>query len=182
MPAPIYFTRDMLRELPDDGNRYELVRGELLVTPAPRPWHEVVAHRLHRLLEDFVQASGLPLHVFGSRSEISWGDSDTEVQPDIFVVPIDQARTLSWERLTDLRLVVEVLSPSSQRHDRFTKRHEYQRRRVPLYWIVDLDERVVEAWTPDDHFPLFERERLVWHPAGAAEPFIHKFAELFRPI
>ena len=39
MPAPAYFTRAMLRDIPEDGNRYELVRGELLVTPAPRLWH-----------------------------------------------------------------------------------------------------------------------------------------------
>jgi Uma2 family endonuclease len=182
MPAPSYFTREMLRDLPDDGNRYELVRGELLVTPAPRLWHEEVSLRLYVALREFVRAGSLPVHVFGSRSEISWGEEDTEVQPDLFVVPVEEARTLDWARLRHLLLVVEVLSPSTARFDRFTKRLEYQRRRVPLYWVVDPDERVVEAWTPDDHFPRFERERLVWHPGDAASPFALELADLFRPI
>jgi Uma2 family endonuclease len=182
MPAPAYYTRDMLRELPEDGNRYELVRGELLVTPAPRPWHAVISNRLHRALEEYVRTQAPSLYVFGSRSEVSWGDPDTEVQPDMFVLPIDQVRTLDYEQMRDLRLVVEVLSPSSIRHDRFTKRLEYQRRRVPLYWIVDPDERVVEVWTPHDYFPRFERERLVWEPDAASRAFDLSLADLFRPI
>jgi Uma2 family endonuclease len=84
--------------------------------------------------------------------------------------------------LRHLLLVIEVLSPSSLRHDRFTKRLEYQRRRVPVYWIVDADHCLVEVWTPDDHFPGIERERLVWNPAGASQPFTLELGDLFRPI
>ena len=181
MPAPAYYTRAMLRDLPDDGNTYELVRGELLVTPAPRLWHEEVSARLFEALRAYVRQHPVG-HVVGSRSEVSWGDEDTEVQPDAFVVPVEEAQTLDWARLRHLLLVVEVLSPSSRRHDRFTKRLEYQRRRVPVYWIVDPDEHVVEVWGPDDHFPAFERERLVWHPAGAGAPCILELIDLFRPI
>ncbi len=182
MPAPAYYSRSMLRDIPEDGNRYELVRGELLVTPAPRLWHEIVTQRLEHWLTAYVRASGLPFHVFGSRSEISWGEDDTEVQPDVFVVPLGQARTLKWERLTDLFLVVEVLSPSTARHDRFTKRAEYQRRGVPLYWIVDPEPRRAEVWTPADHFPTVESERLLWAPEGALEPFTLVLADLFGPL
>jgi len=182
MPQPAYYTRVMLRDLPEDGNRYELVRGELLVTPAPKPWHEVVVARFNEVLTNYVRAEAPDLYVFGSRSEVSWGDPDTEVQPDLFVLPIAQVRTLEYEQMRDLRLVVEVLSPSSRRHDRFVKRLEYQRRRVPIYWIVDPDERAVEVWTPEDHFPAIERDRVTWHPAGASEPFSLELADLFRPI
>jgi Uma2 family endonuclease len=182
MPAPLYYTREMLRDLPEDGNRYELVRGELLVTPAPRVWHEVVVDRLHRSLVEYVERNAPLLYVFGSRSEVSWGDNDTEVQPDVFVLPRAEVRTMRYEEMVGLRLVIEVLSPSTARHDRFTKRLEYQRRGVPLYWIIDLDERRVEIWTPTDHFPAFERERLTWKPEGAAELFSLELAELFKPI
>jgi len=60
MAAPTYYTADMVRAIPDDGNRYEVVYGKLLVTPAPRPWHQVVAHRLSVALELYlrVQRSG----------------------------------------------------------------------------------------------------------------------------
>lgn len=84
--------------------------------------------------------------------------------------------------MRDLLLVAEVISPSSARYDRFIKRRRYQEAAVPLYWIVDGDERRVEVWTPADTFPRFEHERLVWHPTDASEPFLLPLAELFRPI
>jgi len=103
------------------------------------------------------------------------------VSPDI-VVPLDEARTLQWARMQHLLLVAEVLSPSSTRHDRFTKRRLYQEQDVPLYWIVDGDERSVEVWTPGLLFPQVELERFVWHPSGTAAPFAIELQELFRPI
>ena len=51
MSAPLYYTADMVRAMPDDGNRYEVVYGELLVTPAPRLWHQVLVKRLSRALD-----------------------------------------------------------------------------------------------------------------------------------
>jgi len=182
MPAPAYYTRAHLRDIPDDGNRYELVRGELLVTPAPRPLHELVTSRLYRALYVYIEQGGLDLYLVSSRSELSWGDQDTEVQPDMFVVPLEEFRTMDWDRLRHPLLVVEVLSPSSVRHDRFTKRAEYQRRGVPLYWIVDAEYRQVEVWTPEDHFPRVERDALSWVPEGAPAPFSLPVQELFRPL
>ncbi len=81
-----------------------------------------------------------------------------------------------------LLLVAEVLCPSSSRFDRFAKRRRYQEAGVPLYWIVDADERAAEVWTPTDAFPAFERERLLWHPAGAGRPFTLGLESLFRPL
>ncbi len=180
MAAPIYYTADIVRALPDDGNKYETVYGELLVTPAPRAWHEEIVLRLLDALREYTRAQGVG-HVFGSRSDISWSP-DTLVQPDIFVVPLEQARTLDWARLQDLLLAIEVLSPSSVRADRFTKRRLYQAQRIPMYWVVDGEERVVEVWTPEARFPILERERLVWHPVDAAEPFTLELRALFQPI
>jgi Uma2 family endonuclease len=189
MAAPIYYTADMVRALPDDGNKYEVVYGELLVSPAARWWHQEVVWRLARSLEAYIDTAGLPLKMVGLPGDISWG-SDTLVQPDVFVVPLAQARTLDWARATDLRLVAEVLSPSTARHDRFTKRRLYQTQHIPLYWVVEARERpeaaleagFVELWTPDAHFPAIERTRIEWHPAGAPAPFALSLAELFRPL
>jgi Uma2 family endonuclease len=180
MAAPIYYTADMVRALPDDGNRYEVVYGELLVTPAPRPWHEIVQARLLVEIAKWLERHPVGT-VMGSRADISWGP-DVLVSPDVFVVSLEQARTLDWSRMKDLLLVAEVLSPSSARHDRFIKRRRYQEAGIPLYWIVDADERQVEIWTPSDSFPRFERERLSWHPSGTTEPFSLPLAELFRPL
>jgi len=79
-------------------------------------------------------------------------------------------------------LVIEVLSPSTTRADRFTKRRRYQEAGVPLYWVVDGTEQHVEVWTPDAEFPAIERAQLVWRPPGAGTPFMFDLAELFRPV
>jgi Uma2 family endonuclease len=84
--------------------------------------------------------------------------------------------------MRQLLLVAEVLSPSTARADRFVKRRRYQDAGVALLWILDAEGRQVEVWTPEAEFPYYERERLVWHPAGAGEPFTLVLQELFRPI
>jgi len=179
--TPVYWTADMARRLPEDGNRYEVVYGELLVTPAPRPWHQVLVHRLSVAIELYLTRHPGVGVAFSSPADISWGQ-DVLLQPDVFVVPMEQARVLEWSAIRNLMLVAEVLSPSSPRHDRFTKRRRYQEARVPLYWIVDGKERQVEVWTPDDLFPRIERDRTTWRPEGAGAPFTLSLDELFRPI
>jgi len=104
------------------------------------------------------------------------------VQPDVFVVALEEARTLDWNRMRELLLVAEVLSPSTARADRFVKRRRYQEAGVPVYWIIDADARQVEVWTPGVEFPHVERERLTWHPAGAARAFELELERLFRPL
>lgn len=180
MPLSPYYTADMVRQLPDDGQRYEVVAGELLVTPAPRYWHQHLVGRLMLALGNYLQRepAGVLVH---SPADISWAP-DVLVQPDLFVVPLAEARTGEWSAMQHLLLVIEVLSPSTARADRFVKRRRYQEAGVPLYWIVDADAEQVEVWTPTDHFPRIERSALEWHPAGAGTPFRLELAELFRPL
>ncbi|HUK22835.1 MAG TPA: Uma2 family endonuclease [Gemmatimonadales bacterium] len=180
MAVPIYHTADMVRALPDDGNRYEVVHGELLVTPAPRGWHQELCGRLYYWLRTYLERHPVG-HVFASPADISWGP-DVLVQPDAFVTTLEQARTMDWSRVQDLLLVVEVLSPSTSRADRFTKRRLYQEQRIALYWVVDPNQQVVEVWTPDAQFPTVEREAVYWQPSGAPEPFLIRLEDLFRPI
>ena len=97
MVAPVYYTADMVRALPHDGKRYETVHGELLVTPAPRAWHQEVLQRLNRRLVDFL-AEYVVGHLFVSPADISWSH-DTLVQPDLFVVDLEEARTMDWARM-----------------------------------------------------------------------------------
>jgi Uma2 family endonuclease len=181
MAAPTYYTAEMVRQMPDDGNRYEVVHGELLVTPAPRLWHEEVASRLGAALREYLRREPVG-HALAGRSDISWGLDDVLVEPDVIVAPLEQVRTLDWAQIRHLLLAVEILSPSSLRYDRFTKRRLYQEQGVPLYWIVDGDAQSVEVWRPEDRFPTIERDRLVWHPVGATVPFNLELGELFKPI
>ena len=180
MAAPTYYTADMVRAMPDDGNRYETVHGELLVTPAPRLWHQEVVGRLYVALRQYLEEHRIG-HAFQSPADISWGD-DTLVQPDLFVADLEQARTLDWRNVRTLLLVIEVLSPSTARYDRFTKRRLYQEVEIPNYWIVDPDRRLVELWTPDRELPDIERGEVTWHPADAAQAFTINLEPLFHPI
>lgn len=127
--APLTF-RD-LQEMPDDGYRYELVDGQLLVTPAPNLGHQRCAFRLAALLD---QAAPAHFEVF--MAPVDWFVSPLTVfQPDILVVdadlPDDAKVTVTP------KLVVEVASPSTQRSDRSLKRDAYAGAGVPHYWIVD---------------------------------------------
>jgi Uma2 family endonuclease len=180
MAAPTYYTADMVRALPADGNRYELVHGELLVTPAPRAWHQELVRRLILELSAYTAGEGVG-HVIASPADISWTD-DTLVQPDVFVVDLAEARTLEWKRMKTLLLAVEVLSPTTARADRFTKRRLYQEVGVPSYWIVDMERRCVEVWTPEATFPAVEWETVSWQPVGATESLRISLEDLFQPI
>ncbi|MGH7585820.1 MAG: Uma2 family endonuclease [Gemmatimonadales bacterium] len=179
MPAALYYSREMVLALPEDGNRYETVWGELLVTPAPRLRHQEVLKRLLVQLELYLRAEPVG-RVLPSPADISWGP-DILVQPDLFVVAREQAGATEWSQVTRLLFVVEVLNPSSVRADRYTKRKLYQSHGVGTYWAVDPDAEMVEVWSPEAAFPAVERDRVAWHPAGAREPLVIELAELFRP-
>jgi Uma2 family endonuclease len=184
MVAPLHYTAEMVRHLirvDRPWPRYEAIHGELLVTPAPRMFHQEIAARLLVELRAYCgrERAGVP---FMSPADISWGLPDTLVQPDVFVVPRREARSLDWAAVHHLLLAVEVLSPSSAHADRFTKRRLYQEQGTPLYWLIDADAGRVEVWTPADTVPYMEHERLTWHPEGASAPFTFPLGELFRDI
>ena len=177
--APEYYTADMVRALPADGKRYEVVHGELLVTPSPAWIHQRVAGNLYFSLRDYCRRFRLGEVVF-SPADISWSE-DSLVQPDVFVVAPEESGGADWRSVKSLRLVAEVLSPSTARHDRFQKRKLYQGNGVAVLWLVDPERQIVEVWTPQSTFPAVETERVTWHPAGAPEPLTILLAELFAP-
>lgn len=131
LPSGALLTYDDLRDLPDDGRRYELLDGALLVTPAPGGRHQVVVGALYRLL----WAARPP----GSTVLVSPIDfvprPETVLQPDIAVVDEQEA---DQPRLTRPPiLIVEVISPSSRSVDLGAKRYAYAEANVPNYWVVD---------------------------------------------
>lgn len=178
--APVYHTAEMVRSTPTDGQRLEVVHGELLATPVPRPWHQVIQSRMQAELALYLRREPIG-HLLASPADISWGP-DTLVQPDLFVVPLREIRTLEWDAMKTLILAVEILGPSSTRADRFTKRRLYQEIGIPWYWMVDGDRHVIEVWTPDATLPVVEHDRLTWSPKGSAAPFDLEVSTLFRPL
>ena len=137
----------MVRALPADGNRYEVVAGELFVTPAPHFRHQGAVLEWLLRLAPYVKAHGLGYAV-ASPADIEFDEEDL-VQPDAFVAPrIEGHQPTRWSEITTLVLAIEVLSPSTARADRTVKRRLFQRVGVPEYWIVDVEARLVERWRP----------------------------------
>jgi Uma2 family endonuclease len=173
------WTVDMLETLPDDGKRYEIIDGELLVTPAPGFPHQRVLRelliRLYACLEGRRDAE-----VLFSPADVRSGPR-TSVQPDLFVMrrPV-RPGPHGWPDLETLLLAVEILSPTTARVDRGRKRALYQRGGVPEYWIVDADSRLVERWRPADERPEILRDTIAWRLEGSAEPRVIDLAAVFR--
>jgi Uma2 family endonuclease len=157
------WTAERVRALPDDGKRYELIAGELVVTPAPRYAHQAAVLGLLRLLDPWLRQTGTH-RVLMSPADISLGE-DEILQPDVFVYRTPDGRAVrDWRDITELLLVIEVLSPSTARFDRHLKRRRYQRAHVPEYWICDLDARLIERWRPEEQRPEILVDRMVWQP------------------
>ena len=176
------WTASAVRELIVESSawpRYELIAGELLVTPSPAMRHQVAAGELFVLLHAYTRRQ-LAGTTFMSPADLELRP-DTILQPDIFVVPQDVAllEYPSWRDVTSLLLAVEVLSPTSMRTDRVTKRNFYMESAVAEYWIVDADARAIERWLPANESPIIERRTLTWRPTGASTAFDVDLAEFF---
>ena len=174
------WTADELRAVPDDGNRYEIVDGELLVTPAPSLVHQDAVGELFLLLAPYARRNDL--HCILAPAEVRFSPNRV-VQPDVFVVPFIGGRKPA--RLDDVHrliLAVEVLSPSFARADRHSKRHLYQSQSVPEYWIVDPANRFVERWRPGDDAPEVLLDSLTWTPREGGEPLVIDLAAYFRRV
>jgi len=169
-----------LADLPDDGNRYEVIDGELHVTPAPTWSHQRAIARLYLLLAPYVEAQRLGEVLF-ARADLIFSESRV-VQPDLFVAPfVDGKRAESSREIEQFSLVVEVFSPSTRQRD-LTKRRLYREERVTEYWIVDPDARAFQRSTLAEEKPEVIRERLTWQPEGAAEPLVIDVAQYFRDV
>ena len=103
-------------------------------------------------------------------------------QPDVVVVPLEEWQRIGREMpVRSLLLASEVLSPSSGQHDRVRKKPVYLRH-MSVYWIIDLDARLAERWTPNDNRPEILVDVLEWRPIGAAETFRLDLPQYFAEI
>lgn len=174
-----YWTAAAVRALPEDGKRYECIDGELLVTPAPGYPHQAVVKELLFALQPFVTAQALGVLCF-SPADVEL-ESSTIVQPDLFVARGAHGATIrNWTDIGELLLAIEVLSPSTARHDKGLKRRFYQRNGVAEYWIVDIDSQLIERWQSDDERPEVLVDELTWSPMGSTEPLRLDLAALFE--
>jgi len=165
MPAQhTEWTVEMVRALPDDGDRYEVIDGELFVTPAPSITHQRAVVELLDVVRPYVRAHGIGEALVSPADVVVYGPRKF-VQPDLFVLPlVNGAPMRAWTEVGRLLLAVEVLSPTTEHVDRGRKRTLYQEKAVPEYWIVNTVERAVERWRFDDAPVAMLNESLEWQP------------------
>lgn len=172
------WTLEMLHALPDDGNRYELIDGELLVSAAPSWLHQRVLARLFEVMAPYARSLG-GHEVLFAPGAVQFNER-RELQPDLTGWRFGAGGALVVDDDRTLILTVEALSPSTARNDRYKKRPIFQQQGVPEYWIVDPDARLVERWRPGDAEPEVLIEELVWCPVEGREPLRIDLPRLFR--
>ena len=140
LPQSRPLTRADLDAMPDDGHRYELINGALIVTPAPRRVHQRAVLKLGHLLD---AACPEDLEVLPAPFDVALA-ADTVLQPDLLVA---RRRDLTDRDLPAAPLlVVEVLSPSTRLIDLNLKRARYEQAGCVSYWVIDTDVPEIVVW------------------------------------
>ena len=151
------FTVAELDRMPDDGHRYELFDGVLVVSPRPTTVHQYVAMRLATQLD-----RACPEDLCVVPEPAVQLDPQTEFDPDLVVVPLDEVGDAKFT--APPLLVVEIRSPSTALFDLNRKKAEYEKFGVPSYWVVNPDLAAPEL-------TMFElREGRYFHAATSTQP------------
>jgi Uma2 family endonuclease len=169
----------------EDGNRYEIIEGELFVSTSPGLTHQNVSDNLVVLLRMFLKAN--PIGVAVSRPGLVLSEYSGVIPDIVYFSNESRERVISGERLASAPdLVIEILSKGAEntRRDRIVKRQLYAKHGVPEYWIIDCERRAIEVYRLDG--PLlqlastFEYEDKI--STVAVPGFSCAVSEIFDPI
>ncbi len=139
------FTYADYEKLPDDGKRYEIIGGELFMTPAPYPKHQIVLNNINNILQAHVRQNEMGVVLFAL---VDFVLSDINiVQPDLFFIKKERLSIIGEKNIQSAPdLAVEILSPHSEKLDRVHKKNLYEKFGVKEYWLVDTKEDEVEIF------------------------------------
>ena len=168
-----------LQESADNTVHYELDEGELLVTPSPTGWHNIVRYRLRRALTDFVQANSLGLVLDETDFRL---DSETVRKPDIAYLNKQRRSNIDvrrWPIEGAPSLAIEVISPSNLTQDTTKKIHQYKASGTEAVWLVYPDLRLIQIHDADGMREIIEPQRIGEHLPFAGFKFSLSLAELF---
>ena len=166
-----FYTVDDLANFPDDGNRYELLDGVLLVTPLANQEHQVIAVRLIYKLCGALVGSGVRVV----------GPGVVQLEPDVLVYPSRFPVNARWSEITEHWLAVEIFSPGSRIYDREFKRDAYLRLGVREVWLVDADNRSVEICRAPGVSEQVS-DVITWRPAAADVEVRIDLADIFMGL
>lgn len=138
------WTYDDYAALPDDGNRYEIVNGVLIMAPAPSPEHQSIAVRIAYYMFPHIDLAGIG-KLLTAPLDVDLGPKNV-YQPDLVVVLNTHLDRVAEKKIIGAPdLVVEVASPSTAAYDRLTKYEKYAHAGIIEYWIVKPKSRSVEV-------------------------------------
>ena len=144
-PGKIVLTYEDYCHLPNDRNRYEILDGELSVTPAPRTKHQRISGTLFFTLRNHIVTHRLG-DIYAAPIDVILAPA-TVVQPDLIFISNDRLYIVTERAVEGTpTLVVEILSPTTQQTDRVTKAQLYAKYGVPHYWLIDPEQQVLEAY------------------------------------
>ncbi|MCP9462936.1 MAG: Uma2 family endonuclease [Nitrospira sp.] len=129
--------------LPDDGKRYEIIDGDLFMTPAPVTRHQTIAMRLSHLLMTYLESHPVGI-VLAAPCDVVLSEVDV-VQPDLLLIRHDSAARITEKNIQGPPdIIIEILSPGTATRDRDLKRKRYEHFGVQEYWLVDPDQNTLE--------------------------------------
>jgi Uma2 family endonuclease len=153
--------------LPDDGKRYEIIDGDLYMTPSPITIHQMIVGRLSQLLMNYFDAHPIGT-VFVAPYDVILSDVDV-VEPDLLVVLKDGAARITAKNVQGPPdVAIEILSPGTAARDRDLKRKRYEHFGVKEYWLVDPDANTLEILRLTEG--RFHRLSLTTRPATCVSP------------
>lgn len=139
------YTYEDYLKIPDDKGRYELVNGELLMTPSPIPNHQRISGKLEFVVRKFVTENNLG-EVFYAPCDV-YLDDENVVQPDLLFISKDRLNIIGDKNIQSApNLVIEIISENSVYRDMVQKKRLYARFGVKEYWIVIPEEKEVEVY------------------------------------
>ncbi len=146
------FTYQDYLDLPEEpGYRFEVLDGMLIKEPSPNVIHQRVSRRLQRILEDYLWKVDPGGEIFAAPLDVTFHDLNV-VQPDLLYLTGQQKELIKDTRIDGPpALVVEIISRSSKRKDRFKKMQIYQKVGVQHYWLVDPEEQSLECYSLRDN-------------------------------
>jgi Uma2 family endonuclease len=141
-------TVDDLEAFPDDdGNRYEVIEGELFVSCSPSLTHQIVSTNLIHLIRSYLDKH--PIGVVVSTIGLILSKISGVIPDIVFFKHESTKRIVTGERLTSApEIVIEIISPGSEniRRDRVAKFRLYEKYGVAEYWLIDLEKQTVEIY------------------------------------
>ena len=150
---PIRWTYEDYLLLPDDGKRYEIIRGEKFMSAAPIPKHQIVSMKLIRVVDHWVEANKLGICLYAPIDVVLADDS--VVQPDIIFIRKDRMGIIGEKAITAAPdFVIEILSDSTRKLHLVLKRNLYASYGVREYWIVDPKAERIDIY-------ILEKDELV---------------------